>query len=144
MLFFFVHLDVYYINLHSSYPLTGGDTTTREVIEMGKPLVTLPARLLGGRWSMAYLSKIGLKSATKKALIANSFEEYIDLAVTLARDDNLRTYVEADILACSHNLFQRLEAVVAWQEMLLDISPYKQCKTLQTSNQSSKMQMGEL
>ena len=65
---------------------------------MGKPLVTLPARLLGGRWSMAYLSKIGLKAATKKALIANSFEEYIDLAVTLARDDNLRTYVEADIL----------------------------------------------
>ena len=111
---------------------------------MGKPLVTLPARLLGGRWSMAYLSKIGLKAATKKALIANSFEEYIDLAVTLARDDNLRTYVEADILACSHNLFQRLEAVVAWQEMLLEISPYKQCKTLQTPNQSSKIQMGEL
>ena len=111
---------------------------------MGKPLVTLPARLLGGRWSMAYLNKIGLKSATKKALIANSFEEYIDLAVTLAHDDNLRKYVEADILKCAPNLFHRLEAAVAWQEMLLEISPYKQCKVLQTPNQSSKIQMGEL
>ena len=80
-----------------SYP-AGGDTTTREVIEMGKALVTWPARLLGGRWTVGYLNSIGLKEATKKALIANNAEEYINLAVTLANDNNLRKYVDVEEL----------------------------------------------
>ena len=109
-----------------SYP-AGGDTTTREVIEMGKAVVTWPARLLGGRWTVGYLNSIGLKEATKKALIASNAEEYISLAVTLANDDNLRKYVEADILASSSYLFEQQNAVDEWQKMLLEISPYQQC-----------------
>merc|ERR1711957_830181 len=119
-----------------SYP-AGGDTTTREVIEMGKPLVTLPARLLGGRWSLGYLSNIGLKEPTKKALIATDAEEYVDLAVKLANDETLRESVEDDMKACAPNLFRRQEAVDAWQEMFLEISPYQQC-------QLNKMQNEEL
>ncbi|KAK1735357.1 hypothetical protein QTG54_013971 [Skeletonema marinoi] len=110
-----------------SYP-AGGDTTTREVIEMGKPLVTLPARLLGGRWSLGYLSNIGLKEDTKRALIASTPEEYVDLAVQLGTDDTLREAVEADLRECSSNLFHREEAVAAWQEMFLEISPYQRCQ----------------
>ena len=110
-----------------SYP-AGGDTTTRETIEMGKPLVTLPARLLGGRWSLGYLSNIGLKEDTKNALIASTPEEYVDLAVQLCTDDALRESVEADLRDCSSNLFHRFEAVTAWQEMLLEISPYQRCQ----------------
>ncbi|KAL7549826.1 hypothetical protein ACHAWF_013075, partial [Thalassiosira exigua] len=109
-----------------SYP-AGGDTTTREVIEMGKPLVTLPARLLGGRWSLGYLSNIGLKETTKQALIAKTEEEFIDLAVQLGTDDTLRERVEADLRQSSSNLFQRKEAVLAWQNLFLEISPYEQC-----------------
>ena len=110
-----------------SYP-AGGDTTTREVLEMGKPLVTLPARLLGGRWSLGYLSNIGLKESTKKALIASTPDEYVDLAVQLASDDAFRESVEADIRQSVSNLFHRDEAVSAWQHILLEISPYQQCQ----------------
>lgn len=109
-----------------SYP-AGGDTTTREVIEMGKPLVTLPARLLGGRWTLGYLNNIGLKESTKHALIASSPEEYVEFAVRLGMDDTLREEVEADLRSCSSNLFERNEAVLAWQNMFLEISPYKLC-----------------
>jgi len=125
-----------------SYP-AGGDTTTREVIEMGKPLVTLPARLLGGRWSLGYLNNIGLKESTKQALIATNPEEYINLAVNLANDDTFRKSVEADITAAAPNLFHRVEAVVAWQEMFLEISPYQQCQT-HTLTLTRKIQKGEL
>lgn len=110
-----------------SYP-AGGDTTTREVIEMGKPLVTLPARLLGGRWSLGYLSNVGLKEDTKKALIAKTPDEYVTLAVRLGTNNTLREAVEADLQKCAPNLFHRKEAVTAWQDMLLEISPYQRCQ----------------
>eukprot|EP00984_Skeletonema_dohrnii_P012431 scaffold5043_cov117-Skeletonema_dohrnii-CCMP3373.AAC.2 len=123
-----------------SYP-AGGDTTTREVIEMSKPLVTLPARLLGGRWSLGYLSNIGLKEDTKRALIASTPEEYVDLAVQLGTDDTLREAVEADLRECSSNLFHREEAVSAWQEMFLEISPYQRC---QEGSEKEEMRHEEL
>lgn len=109
-----------------SYP-AGGDTTTREVLEMGKALVTLPARLLGGRWSVGYMTTIGLEKLTMKRLVASTPEEYIDLAVKLGTDKTLRDEVEADIRAKVPNLFHRHEAVAAWQEMFLEISPYQRC-----------------
>jgi predicted O-linked N-acetylglucosamine transferase (SPINDLY family) len=109
-----------------SYP-AGGDTTTREVLEMGKALVTLPARLLGGRWSVGYMHTIGLEKQTIKRLVASTPKQYIDLAVKLGTDKKLRYEVEADIRAKVQNLFHRYEAVAAWQHMFLEISPYQQC-----------------
>jgi predicted O-linked N-acetylglucosamine transferase (SPINDLY family) len=38
----------------------GGCTTTREAIEAGAAIVTLPADYLGGRWSLAYFAHIGV------------------------------------------------------------------------------------
>ena len=125
-----------------SYP-AGGDTTTKEVIEMGKPLVTLPARLFGGRWSLGYLSNIGLKESTQKALIASTPEEYINLAVKLGTDDKLRESVEADMRKCSPNLFNRDESVTAWQNMFLKISPYQQCQEAEDKESQNNSNNGK-
>jgi len=35
------------------YP-AGGCTTTREVLELGKAIITLPAKFLGSRWTLGY------------------------------------------------------------------------------------------
>jgi predicted O-linked N-acetylglucosamine transferase (SPINDLY family) len=111
-----------------SYPM-GGCTTTREILELGKALVTLPADMLGGRWTLGYYNNLGLQASTKQALIASTSAEYIDLAVTLATNPTLRAAVEADIRFSVPRLFQRWEAVEAWQKILLDVSPVQQCTT---------------
>ena len=109
-----------------SYP-AGGCTTTREVLELGKAVVTLPARLLGGRWTLAYYNIIDLDMDAKEALIASSEEEYVDLAVALGADSAKRQRVEASILEAVPRLFGRYEAVEEWQKILLEVSPVKIC-----------------
>jgi predicted O-linked N-acetylglucosamine transferase (SPINDLY family) len=38
----------------------GGCTTTREALEVGALVVTLPAKYLGSRWSAAYYTIMGV------------------------------------------------------------------------------------
>lgn len=109
-----------------SYP-AGGCTTTREVLELGKSLVTLPARLLGGRWTLGYYNNLGFQESTKEALVASTPEEYVELAVALGTNPVLRETVETDIRRCVPRLFHRQEAVQAWQDILVNASPVQQC-----------------
>eukprot|EP00536_Pseudo-nitzschia_multiseries_P008923 jgi/Psemu1/257683/estExt_Genewise1Plus.C_2370016 len=110
-----------------SYP-AGGCTTTREALELGKAIVTWPARLLGGRWTLGLYNTIGLDEETKGHLIASSKEEYIAKAVELGTNRSLRASVEETILDVIPNLFGREEAVEEWQKILTRVSPVKQCK----------------
>ena len=64
-----------------SYP-AGGCTTTREVLAVGKALVTLPACLLGRRWSYIYYPIIG-EDVLNLMAIADSPAENVRLAVEL-------------------------------------------------------------
>lgn len=89
-----VILDSYY---------AGGCTTTREALEIGAPVVTLPGKYLGGRWSYAYYQIMGYTE-----LIASSKEEYIQLALQVNQTHRSR------ILEHVHKLFERTEAVASW------------------------------
>ena len=89
-----------------SWP-AGGCTTSREVLEVGKAIVTLPARLLGGRWTLAYFTMMGLKDEVRERLIASSTEEYVDLAVELGTNRTLRSFVEDEIRLRFPNLLER-------------------------------------
>jgi len=109
-----------------SYP-AGGCTTSREVMELGKAIVTWPARLLGGRWTLGLYKTIGLDEDTQNQVIANSQEEYIAKAVALGTNTSLRKSVEHNILKAVPMLFGRLEAVEEWEKILLKVSPVKQC-----------------
>jgi predicted O-linked N-acetylglucosamine transferase (SPINDLY family) len=113
-----------------SYP-AGGCTTSREALELNKTIVTLPARLLGGRWTLGLYNSIGLDESTKDAVIASTAAEYITKAVALGTDAKLRTLVEESIARAVHNrgtgLFARVEAVEEWQRILLEVSPVEQC-----------------
>ena len=109
-----------------SYP-AGGCTTTREVLEVGKPLVTLPARLLGGRWTLGYYNVIDLAQEAKDALVASSTAEYIDMAVALGTNKTKREIVENHVAEALPSMFYRMEAVEEWQRILLQVSPVKRC-----------------
>jgi protein O-GlcNAc transferase len=104
-----------------SYP-AGGCTTTREVLAIGKALITLPARLLGGRWSYAYYQIMG-DEILNSLVIAKNATEYITMAVTLGTSLDIRMDVERRIKNSVHALYEREDSVKAWNEVFLDISP---------------------
>lgn len=109
-----------------SYP-AGGCTTTREALELGKAVVTWPARLLGGRWTLGLYRAIGLDEEARAAVVATSGEDYVAKATALGMNAGLRARVERSILAAVPNLFARQDAVEEWQKILLRVSPVRQC-----------------
>lgn len=63
-----------------THPFSGG-VTTLESLWMGVPVVTMPGETFAGRTSLSHLSNAGLDD-----LVAETPEEYADIAVQLARD----------------------------------------------------------
>jgi len=106
-----------------SYP-AGGCTTTREVLEAGKVLVTLPSTLLGSRWTLAYLNILG-DERLKELFIAKDLDEYTTLATNLGTNVTLRTEAERRIQKSIHKLYRSDRAVEEWTKILLEISPVK-------------------
>jgi len=104
-----------------SYP-AGGCTTTREALELGKVVVTLPARYLGSRWSLGYYNILG-DDILNKISIANDMDDYIAKASSLGMDKNLRKSAEERVKANVAKLYHSMEAVNQWTQVLLDISP---------------------
>jgi predicted O-linked N-acetylglucosamine transferase (SPINDLY family) len=62
------------------FPYTGG-TTTCDALWMGVPVVTLAGRTAVGRSGVSLLSNVGLPE-----LIAQTPEQYVQIAVDLAKD----------------------------------------------------------
>lgn len=95
-----VILDSYY---------AGGCTTTREALEVGAPVVTLPAKYLGGRWSYAYYNIIGIND-----LIASNKQHYIQIATQLGMNKEYNTIIKQKILDNIHKIFYSNEAIQSW------------------------------
>jgi len=104
------------------YP-AGGCTTTREVLELGKAIITLPAKFLGSRWTLGYYNILN-DSKLNDAVIAKNENEYVRLAVALGTNsNNIRTETEKRIRDNVHKLFHRDEPIQEWTKIFLDISP---------------------
>ena len=99
-----VVLDSYY---------AGGCTTTREALEVGALVVTLPAKYLGSRWSLAYYSIMGVTD-----LVAKDKRHYAQLAVRMGTDAAAAADVRRRIRENVHLLFERHEAVREWSALL--------------------------
>ena len=59
----------------------GGDTSSRESLFMETPVVTLPSVQLAGRYTQAFLHRVGLTEC-----IAKDFDEYLEIAIRIASD----------------------------------------------------------
>jgi len=99
-----------------SYPASGC-TTTREALEVGALVVTLPAQYLGSRWTLAFYSIIGVTD-----LVASSTEDYVRIAVEMGTDVGARERMRSRISANLHKMYQRQEAIEAWIQTLLRIA----------------------
>jgi tetratricopeptide (TPR) repeat protein len=97
-----------------SYPASGC-TTTREALEVGGLVVTLPAKYLGSRWTLAYYNIIGVGV---EELVATNRSDYVVKAVRVATDRAFRAKLQARILASVHKLWYRQSAVDNWAALL--------------------------
>jgi len=100
-------LDSYY---------AGGCTTTREALEIGAPVITLPGKYLGGRWSLAYYNIIGIQD-----LIAKDKEDYVKLALTYGTNKEKNVEMREKILGNIHKIFYSEEAIQSWLEVFQKI-----------------------
>ena len=102
-----VILDSYY---------AGGCTTTREALEVGGIVVTLPTNYLGGRWSYGYYNIIGVDD-----MIAKTKDEYINISVKIATNKKYNIIMKNKILDNVNKLFFQKSAINAWDTIFQDI-----------------------
>jgi protein O-GlcNAc transferase len=78
-----------------------GCNTTMEAIANDLPVVTMPGDLMRGRHSHAIMTMMGVTET-----IAESLDEYIDLAVRLGRERQFRSEIKEKISQNKHRIYR--------------------------------------
>jgi protein O-GlcNAc transferase len=98
-------------------PHYGAGSTVYDIFSFNLPLVTLPGRFNIGRYTLACYRKMGLAE-----LIADSPEQYVQLAVRVATDPDYRDVVTAHIAERSGIVFDDQAAVDAHVRFFCDVT----------------------
>jgi len=80
-------------------PPWSGNNTTLAAIDCHLPVVTLPTKYMRGRHSYAILKMLGVTET-----IAESADEYIEIAANLGLDSELRKNIKEKISNCHNNI----------------------------------------
>ncbi len=106
------HFEYISVNLVSDVFLDtlawSGGNTTLEAIACGLPIVTCPGEFMRGRHAYGILKTLGVEET-----IANSEEEYINLAVKLGKDPQWRQQLRDKIKANYGCLYDDQQVVIA-------------------------------
>merc|ERR1712194_307828 len=96
-----------------------GDTTSREAFEAGAPIVTLPHKTIGQRWTYAYYSLMDIYD-----FVAKNVDEYVEIATKHATSSSShKAETRQRIMTrASEKLFRQEEGPKGWADMFLDIA----------------------
>ncbi len=94
-----------------------GFNTAVQAMQCGLPIVTGDGRFMRGRLASGILKRLGLAE-----LIALSEEDYVELAVRLARDNEFREHIRERIVASRHVLFADVAPIRALEEFLVRVA----------------------
>jgi len=94
-----------------------GFNTAMQAVECGLPIVTKEGRFLRGRLASGILKRMGLQE-----LVAESAEEYVDLAVRLCRDTEFSDDVRRRIEASRQALFEDEAPIRALETFLAEVA----------------------
>lgn len=84
----------------------GGGNTSYQSMAIGTPVVTLPAKHMRGRVTLAMYKKIGIMDC-----VVSSVDEYVDLVCRIGVDEHFRDQLRLKILSKSHLLFEDMATV---------------------------------
>ncbi len=114
--------DTYYANLLEQGDVFldsigwSGCTSTMEAVTFDLPVVTLPNNLMRGRQTMAILKMIGLNET-----IADSLDNYVDIAVRLGTDKQLRERIRKQVSSNKHKLYKDRECIDFLESFLKNV-----------------------
>ncbi len=91
-----------------------GNNTAMESADFDLPMVTLPGKMMRGRHVMAILKRMEINET-----IASSKDEYIEIAVRLAKNRDYRQQIVQKIARNKHKLYNDLTPVKALEEFLI-------------------------
>ena len=94
-----------------------GFNTALQAVECGLPIVTREGRFLRGRLASGILKRVGLPE-----LIVPSEEDYVELAVRLARDAEYREAIRNRIIASRQVLFEDPAPMRALEAFLVEVA----------------------
>jgi len=121
MLPFLRHDDYLRVNMHADVMLDclnwSGGNTSLDAIGVGLPIVTLPGTFMRGRQSQAMLRLAGIPE-----LIAADREDYLTMAIDIARDGALHHDLSHRMLEGGMEIFDRAEPVAAIADHLHDLA----------------------
>jgi predicted O-linked N-acetylglucosamine transferase (SPINDLY family) len=92
----------------------GGGNTTAEALATGIPIVTLPGAYMRGRFTYAWLRRIGVEEG-----IATSEEDFVGRALRFGRDGGLRAAVRHATKANGPLAYEDLGSVRAFELELI-------------------------
>jgi protein O-GlcNAc transferase len=90
-----------------------GCNSTFEAIACNLPIVTFPGELMRGRHSAAILNMMGMKET-----IAQSLDEYIEIAVRIGKDTELRNRLSDKIAENKNLIYRDITCVTALEDFL--------------------------
>ncbi len=103
------------VDVSLDIPQFNGGNTTIEALTAGTPVVTMPTGLARGRLCSAIYKHMKVEDC-----IAETPEEYVDIAVRLATDPSYRKKIVKKIAKNSPRLFENEKAVSEWQRFFLE------------------------
>ncbi|MEW5944437.1 MAG: hypothetical protein AB1710_11420, partial [Pseudomonadota bacterium] len=93
----------------------GGGNTAYEALAVGAPIVTWPGAYMRGRVTYACYRKMGVMNC-----VADSPDQYAELAVRLGCDRSFREEIRAKILASNSALYEDAGALRELEKFFVD------------------------
>ena len=96
----------------------GGLISTYDILSCGRAIVTMPGEKLYGRFTSGIYKRMCMSPANTRAVIADTVEDYITKAVTIANVPLIRERIEAEIINNLPVVFEDKATIDDWSEML--------------------------
>ncbi len=109
-------------------PFLSGTNSGLEILGIGAPIVAWPGAYCSGNCVTACYRQMGLND-----LIATDEQSFINLSLRLAQDRDFKRQMQAEIMANSHKLYERIEVVREMEAFFMQAYEASQGGTIVTN-----------